>query len=434
MTVLDAGWSEARLRGLQDKNNCFLQEWRHKQLKKFLLMGFPDRKIENWKYTDVTQIASQTFSFDRIADDIGFNIEDFIIEGTHRMVFINGYFVPALSTLTKLIPKVQLASLKAILKEKRGKIRITDNLSSQTAFSLLNGSLFRDGMFLYVPKNFQLEEPIHLLYLMKPNFPLSMTQTRHLIFLDENANASFIEEYRGVSSTMTYFNNIVTQIKVGDSANLVLYKLQEENSFSFHIANTQINQAQNSQVTACHFLLGGALGREDLHCALKGHGASCRLLGLYHPQNTQHIDSHTCVDHRVSECESQQLYKGIIGDDSKAVFNGKIFVHKGASKTIARQTNKNLIFSDKAEVNVKPEIEIYNDDVVCTHGATIGHLNDDTLFYLCSRGIDRIAAKHLLTCAFSSEIVEKLPHRIITEHLYARFTKKLGVMLSGALS
>ena len=419
MKVLSEGWSETCLKRLQNRNSNALQTWQHKQLKTFLLKGFPNDKIENWKYTDITPIASQTFLFGKVTNC---DIAGFILEGTHRIVFINGHFTQTLSNLMHLPSEVQLTSLKAALKENRKEI-IDEIPRYQTPFSLLNDGLFQDGMFLRIPKNCQLKQPIHLLYLMKPDIPFSMTQTRHLIFLGENASATLLEEYHGIYST-TYFNNIVTQINVGTSANLVFYKLQEENESSFHIANTQISQARSSKVTSCHFSLGGALGREDLNYALEGHEASCQLLGLYHLKSGQHIDNHTRIDHSVSGCKSQQIYKGIINGKSRAVFNGKIFVHPEAKKTIAYQINKNLVFSNKAEINTKPELEIYNDDVRCTHGATVGQLNDEALFYLRSRGICKTTAEHLLACAFASEIIEKLPHKAIAERIHERIIKR----------
>lgn len=423
MRVLSEGWSESRLKKLQSQNRESLQIWQREQLKAFLLTGFPNSKIENWKYTDVTPIASQTFSFGELVDC---DISSFIMRDVHRMVFINGHFAPTLSNLTHLPREVQLTSLKMALKKNRKQI-LCEIPSYQTPFSLLNDSLFQDGMFLRVPKNCQLEKPIHILYLMKPNFSFAMTQTRHLIFLGENANAALLEEYYGIHP-ITYFNNIVTQINVGASANLVFYKLQEENDYSFHIANTQIRQARNSQVTTCHISLGGVLGREDLNYALEGHNASCQSLGFYHSKGVQHIDNHTRIDHSIDGCASQQIYKGIISDKSRAVFNGKIFVHPEAKKTIAHQINKNLVFSNEAEVNAKPELEIYNDDVNCTHGATVGQLNKESLFYLRSRGIDRATAEQMLGCGFASEIIEKLPHNIIAERIHQRIIKHLALL------
>lgn len=424
MRTLGEGWSESRLKKLQSQNGKSLQTWQREQLQAFLLTGFPNAKIENWKYTDVTPIASQTFSL--VGESVDCNIANFIMRDFHRIVFINGHFAPTLSNLTGLPDEVQLTSLKTVLKKNRKQL-LWEMPKHQTPFSLLNDSLFQDGMFLCVPKNCQLEKPIHLLYVMKPNCSFTMTQTRHLIFLGKNSNTVLLEEYHGIHP-ITYFNNIVTQINVGSSANLVFYKLQEENDYSFHIANTRIYQARNSQVTTCHISLGGILGREDLNYALEGHNASCQLLGFYHSKDGQHIDNHTRIDHSIDGCTSQQIYKGIISGKSRAVFNGKIFVHPKAKKTIAHQINKNLVFSNEAEINTKPELEIYNDDVKCTHGATVGQLNEESLFYLRSRGINRATAEQMLSCGFAGEIIEKLPHKSIAERMYQRIIKHLALL------
>ncbi|MFW0017133.1 MAG: Fe-S cluster assembly protein SufD [Coxiella endosymbiont of Dermacentor nuttalli] len=424
MKALSKGWSEFCSKRLKNRNSTSLKMWQCERLKMFLLTGFPDYKLENWRYTDITPIASRTFSFEEITDC---DIASFAMEDTHRIVFINGHFAQTLSNLIHLPPGVQLTSLMAT-ELKENEREIMNNITSyQTPFSLLNDGLFQDGIFLRVSKNCQLKKPIHLLYLMKSNFPFKMTQTRHLIFLEENSSITLLEEYQGICST-TYFNNIVTQINVGASASLVLYKLQEENDSSFHIANTQISQARGSKVTSCCFSLGGAIGREDLNYALEGHEASCQLLGFYHLKGEQHIDNHTRVDHNVSRCTSQQIYKGIISDKSRAVFNGKILVHPKAEKTVAHQINKNLMFSDEAEVNTKPELEIYNNDVKCTHGATVGQLDNEVLFYLRSRGIGRSKAEYLLAYAFASEIVKKLPHKVIANRIHQRIKKRLALL------
>lgn len=422
MRKLSDGWSEAHLKMLQSQTNNFLRIWKRRRLKKFLLTGFPNGKVENWKYTDITPIASQTFSFGEVVDC---DISRFVMEDTYRIVFINGHFISRLSNLVQLPDEIRLMSLKAVLKDKKN--MIGDMMSCQTPFSLLNDSLFQDGMFLHVPKNCHLEKPIHLLYLMKPNFQFTMTQTRHLIFIEENANVTLFEEYEGLCCN-TYFNNIVTQINVGACANLSFYKLQGENDNSFHISNTEIRQSRNSQVLSCHVSLGGAISREDLNYFLEGHNASCHLLGFYYSKGRSHVDNHTRIDHAISGCVSQQTYKGIISDKSRAVFNGKILVRPEAEKTTAHQINKNLVFSKESEVDTKPELEIYNDDVNCTHGASVGQLNDEALFYFRSRGIDLSVAEHLLACAFASEIIEKLPNKLISERIHKRIIKCLALM------
>lgn len=412
-------WNETYLKSLQDLNHDQLCAWRAERLDAFLSQGFPNRKVENWKYTNVTEIEKQSFSFDEPVDC---DISNFILDDVHRVVFVNGHFSSALSDLSQLPAEVLLSSLKMAQDEMLK--NLINETSYETPFSLLNDSCFQDGLFLYVPKNCQLEKPIHLIYLTKPTRSLMMSQTRYLIIIEEKAKAIIFEDYQGAND-ITYFNNLVTQVHTKASANLHLYKLQQEGNEAFHIANTVIHQARDSQVMSCHVAMGGSLSRDDLNYSLDESGASCRLFGFYHLKGNHHIDNHSRIDHRVSRCISQQNYKGIVADRSRAVFNGKIVVHPNAGQTGARQTNKNLLLSTEAEVDTKPELEIYNDDVKCTHGATVGQLNDEALFYLQSRGIDRVAAEHMLACAFANEIVEALPHPLIAECIQKSITQWL---------
>ncbi|MFW0072779.1 MAG: Fe-S cluster assembly protein SufD [Coxiella-like endosymbiont] len=413
-------WNKTYLKSLQSFHDDQLCIWQAERLDVFLSQGFPHSKIEDWKYTDVSEIEKQSFSFDESVDC---DISNFILDDVHRVVFINGHFSSASSDLSQLPPEVLLSSLKMTQYET---IKNLINESHyETPFSLLNDSFFQDGIFLHVPKNCQIEKPIHLIYLTKPTQPLMMSQTRHLIVIEEKAKAIIFEDYQGAND-ITYFNNLVTQVHTKASANLYLYKLQQEGDSAFHIASTTIHQAQDSQVMSCHVAMGGSLSRDDLNYSLDESGASCQLFGFYHLKGNHHIDNHSCIDHRVSRCMSQQNYKGIVADRSRAVFNGKIVVHPNAGQTKAYQTNKNLLLSTEAEVDTKPELEIYNNDVKCTHGATVGQLNDETLFYLQSRGIDRVAAEHILTCAFANEIIEVLPHPLVSKYVQKSVNHRLA--------
>ncbi|ABS76820.1 Fe-S cluster assembly protein SufD [Coxiella burnetii] len=412
-------WNESALRALQNQNSQW-HPWQKEQLKTFLLHGFPHRKVENWKYTNVTPIAEQAFSFGENTDA---DIADFILPDAYRLVFINGHFAPRLSDLSGLPSAVQMTSLKNIQRDIQNELAIKKDY--QTAFSLMNDALFQDGLFLQVPKDCYLEKPIHLIHLSKPTASLTMSQIRHVILLEENAKAVIFEEYQGTNG-VAYFNNVVTQIKVNSAAHLELYKLQQEGDRAFHIANTSIHQNRHSQVTSGHIAMGSELSRDDLNYSLDEAGASCQLLGFYYLNDGCHVDNHTRIDHRVSHCTSQQNYKGILADKSRAVFNGKIIVQPNAKQTSAHQTNKNLILSSDAEVDTKPELEIYNDDVKCTHGATVGQLNEEAIFYLQSRGINRGAAEHLLTCAFANEVVEMLPNKVIADRIQQLVTDRLA--------
>ena len=412
-------WNESALSALQNQNSQWYL-WQKEQLKTFLLQGFPHRKIENWKYTNVGSIAEQAFSF---AEKTDAKIANFILTDAYRIVFVNGHFVPRLSNLLGLPSEVQLTSLKNIQRDIQTELTVKEDY--QTAFSLMNDALFQDGLFLQVPKNCCLEKPIHLLHLSKPTALPTMSQIRHVILLEANAKAVVFEEYHGTNG-VAYFNNVVTQIKVNSAAHLELYKSQQEGDRAFHIANTSVYQKRHSQVTSGHIAMGSELSRNDLNYSLDGAGAFCQLLGFYCLNDGCHVDNHTRIDHRVAHCSSQQNYKGILAGKSRAVFNGKIIVQPNAKQTTAHQTNKNLILSPEAEVDTKPELEIYNDDVKCTHGATVGQLNEEAIFYLQSRGINRAAAEDLLTCAFANEVVEMLPNKVIADRIQQLVTDRLG--------
>ena len=403
-------WNESSLQALQNQDSPWYP-WQKEQLKTFLLNGFPDRKVESWKYTNVSCISEQVFSFNKRTNA---NISRFILDNLYRVVFINGYFEPKLSNLSELPSEIQLTSIRNIQENIENKLTTKDY---QTPFSLMNDALFQDGLFLRVPKDCHLEKPLHLIYLSESAIPLSMSQTRNIIFLEENAKAVIFEEYHGMNDVV-YFNNMVTQIDVKMAAHLEFYKLQQEGNHAFHIANTSIHQDRHSQVTSCYVTLGGKMSRDDLNYSLDKVNASCQLLGFYYARNGCHVDNHTLTDHRAPHCGSQQHYRGILVDKSRAVFNGKIIVHPYAKKTTAHQTNKNLILSSDAEIDTKPELEIYNDDVKCTHSATVGNLNKEVIFYLQSRGINRSTAENLLTYAFANEVVEMLPNKLIADCIY----------------
>jgi Fe-S cluster assembly protein SufD len=273
-----------------------------------------------------------------------------------------------------------------------------------------------DGLFLYVPKNVKIEKPIQCLFISTQEFQDSMQHLRNLIIVEENSQVTLFETY--VSETeKKYFNNIVTQIYLGNHSQINYYKYQQESENGYHIANTQIHQQANSCVNSFHFSLGSQLAREDLAVSLNQSGAECALYGLYLLDNRQHIDHHTRIDHHVSNCTSYELYKGILAAQSVGVFNGKIIVHPQAQRSNAQLVNQNLLLAKTAEINTKPELEIYADDVKCSHGATVGQIDDESLFYLRSRGIEEQTAQNILTYAFASEVINQIKDFKIKEYI-----------------
>ena len=278
------------------------------------------------------------------------------------------------------------------------------------------------GIFIYIPKNIILKKPIHFSYQTLGQTAL-MSHPRHLILLEENSQCTVVEEYAGDGSD--YFNNIVTQIIVQSNAAMTHFKLQNESLSAQHIANTLFNQSADSTVSSYVVSMGAKLSRDNLSFNFEGQGASTHLYGLYLPLGNQHIDHHTLVDHLMPNCFSQQDYKGIIAEKGRAVFNGKVIVHPDAQKTAAYQNNKNLLLSQHAEIDTKPELEIYADDVKCNHGATVGQLDEKALFYLRSRGISEVEARRILIKAFAEELFSTISQPEIAQYIHCQVEAKL---------
>jgi Fe-S cluster assembly protein SufD len=412
--IVNEAWHENNLMALP-VSPASLYVWKTQQLRQFIARGFPHRKIENWKYTNVSAIAKQAFT---LASSAGqrTDLQQLMLENAHVIVFINGQYSAQLSQINDLPPGVKLTELKLVIDQDQWQQKLSIDETYQTSFSLLNDGLFTNGLFLYLSPGVHVERPIQLIYFTDMNAKQAMTHTRHLIIAAKDSQAVIVEEYVGVNE-ITYFNNIVTQVEADENANLQLYKLQREGDNAFHIANTIIQQQQNSSVASYHLSVGGKLVRDDLNYSLQQKNAACQLLGFYQLRDEQHIDNHTRIDHRMPQCTSQQNYKGIVDDNAHAVFNGKIIVHVGAAKTNAMQSNKNLLLAKTAAVDTKPELEIYADDVRCTHGATVGQLDPQALFYLRSRGIEQSAAIKMLTAAFAQEFLAAIPHAVIAHKM-----------------
>lgn len=411
--IIHEAWNYASLSQWQRTPVARLRDWQLQQLVAFHSVGFPHRKVENWKYTNIAPIAKQAFG---IAETkIVENVDHLKIEHAHAIVFVNGYFCKALSHLPMGVELSDINNDENLMIEK----------NYQTPFSLINDGLFSNAWCLRIAKGLILEQPIQLIYVTDKAAAQTMSHPRLLVCIEENAYAVMVEEYVGDDETV-YFNNVVNQVEVKANAHLQWYKLQREGCSGFHVANTIIQQHADSIVKHYSIAIGGVLARDDLNYELVGKNAQCELMGFYHLKNNQLIDHHTRVDHKASHCLSRQNYKGIVDDQAKAVFNGKIKVHEKAEKTQAYQTNKNILMAKTAEVNTKPELEIYADDVKCTHGATVGQLDEEALFYLRSRGVEKSLAEKMLTMAFSSEIIEAIPHKGIAEKIKTYLSSHYG--------
>lgn len=379
---------------------------------RFAALGFPTTRDEEWKYTSVAPIARATFRLATPEDGRSLTPDTPLPLGDVtrcRLVFINGVFAPRLSVVEGLPDGVVVGSLSAMAQEAEAVERHLARYArwDDRAFVALNTALMTDGAFLYLPRGAVVEEPIHFLFLSIARAEPLVTYPRALIVAEETSQATIVESYVGEPGAV-YFTNAVTEIVLAEGAVLDHYRVQRESAAAFHIATQQVYQSRSSTFTTHSVQLGGGLVRNDINAVLDGPGGECTLNGLYVVDGHRHVDNHTAIDHAQPHCNSHELYKGILDGHGTAVFNGKIYVRQGAQKTDAKQTNQNLLLSEDATINTKPQLEIFADDVRCTHGATVGQLDRDALFYLRSRGIGVEAARALLTHAFATDILSRV--------------------------
>ncbi|MGH7775468.1 MAG: Fe-S cluster assembly protein SufD [Candidatus Binatia bacterium] len=408
------------------------QSWIHRirkeAISRFAELGFPTTRDEEWKYTNVAPIVKVPFKPANF--EINGLTADTVLRATfgeltcNRLVFVNGHYSQELSSLRPLPEGVRLGSLVAALNADATGVEphLARYASYQDqAMVALNTAFMEDGAFVYVPQGRVVGEPIYVLFVSTVHGKATVSYPRNLVVMGHDTQATIVESYVGLENNV-YFTNAVTEIVLGENAVIDHYKLQRESVEAFHIATLQAHLDRSSNFSSHSIALGGALVRNDVNVALEGEGIECTLNGLYMVTGRQHVDNHTRIDHVKPHCSSRELYKGVLDGKSRGVFNGKIYVHKPAQKTDAKQTNKNLLLSEDALINTKPQLEIYADDVKCTHGSTIGQLDQDAIFYLRSRGVGLEAARSLLTYAFASDIIGRIklePIRGQLDHLLA---------------
>jgi Fe-S cluster assembly protein SufD len=292
----------------------------------------------------------------------------------------------------------------------------------------LNTAFIASGAFIFIPAGVEVESPVHLLFLSDGRDASVVSFPRVLIVAESGSKATVIESYSGVAEG-AYFTNAVVEINLADGARLNHYKVQRESAEAFHVATTQATLGSASSFNSTTITLGARLSRHDINVVLDHEGAECRVDGLYLVGESQHTDTHSLIDHRQPHCTSHQLYKGILDGKSRAVFNGKVFVREGAQQTDAKQTNRNLLLSNEARVDTKPQLEIFADDVKCAHGATVGQLEEEELFYLISRGLNPDLARNLLTYGFAEEVIEKIKVESIKAQLDEAVLNRLHAKL-----
>ncbi|MCH7666227.1 MAG: Fe-S cluster assembly protein SufD [Acidobacteria bacterium] len=387
-------------------------------------LGFPNRKLEEWRSTDVRAIATTTFSFEPSAELVSeADCARFRYDNTHELVFVNGAFRSDLSRLQELPDGVIISSLEQgwrehpeLIEPHLGRHAKFDN----HAFVALNTALHENGVFVFFPRNAVVETPIHILHLGRGGDSPVASFPRNLFVAEENSQGRIIEQFATAGDTDTggnHFTCPVTEVVLAQNAVVDHYKLQRESTDAFHMATFQIYLGRSSNFSSHSISWGGGLVRNDVNAVLGGEGCEATLNGLYMVGGTQLVDNHMRVDHVAPHCDSHELFKGVLEGHARAVFNGRIFVHKGAQKTDAKQTNRNLLLSPTALVHSNPQLEIFADDVRCTHGSTVGRLDELGIFYLRSRGIGEEAARSLLTYAFCADIVQRIKDKSVRRDL-----------------
>ena len=403
--------------------NDRIQKQRQSAIELFRQKGFPTTRQENWKYTDVRTITRHTFStivhpeIEPAAQELA-KIK-FTELDCHELVIFNGQYAPDHSRTGALPEGVIVCDLPQALGHYDELLTqyiaryADDNVS---AFTALNTAFIQNGCFIYVPDNAVIDKPINILYLSGMVSNKLATLPHNVIVLGKNAEATVIESYIGLDES-NYFTNTVTEASLAFGSRLSHYKIQQESRNSYHIGSFYVCQEKDSYCESHSISLGASLARNDIHAQLNAEGAEIILNGLYMADGKQHIDNHTRIDHLQPNTRSVEHYRGILNDSARGVFNGKVVVHQDAQKTDAQQSNANLLLSDNAEVDTKPELEIYADDVKCAHGATVGQLDQNMLFYLRSRAIEEETAKSLLCFAFADEVIKQIRFKHIRDRL-----------------
>ena len=409
---------------------------RDRGFERFSTLGFPTTKLESWRFTNVAPIASTNFALAEPAEVAPSAVAPYELHGmaSAQVVVVNGRFASDLSRQEGLPPRVEIRSLADVLTDTPG------SLASQLgelanfedrAFTALNTALLDDGVVVRIPDYTIVETPIHLLFVTTPESD-RMTHPRVLIVAGEGSQVRVVESYAGLGDAR-YFTNAVTEIIGGQNAVIDHYKLLRESREAFHIGSMHVTLARSANFTSHAITFGGAIVRNDVDVNLGGEGVECTLNGLYLATGHRLVDNHTTIRHTQPHCNSHELYKGIVDDQAHAVFNGKIIVFIDAQKSDAKQTNKTLLLSEDAQINTKPELEIFADDVRCTHGATVGQLDEDAIFYLQARGLAREQARSVLIHAFASDLLNRIGIEPIRAQLDALLLQQLPGFVGGGI-
>ena len=411
----------------------WLELVRSSAMDRFEQLGFPSVREEEWKYTNLATLAKE--SFVPVTSAIQLQIGDVSrfaypeTRGAH-LVVVDGFLRDDLSETTALEHVVATDLFSAVADARYNKL-IRKYLARNAGYhnnglTALNTAFLQSGVFVCIPKNVKLEKPLQITFIggtaNSANFP------RVLVVAEENSSATLIENFVSIGE-QRYFSNAIAEIVLRDGAQLEHYRLQRDSKKAFHVSTTSAELGRASRYNTTSINLGAQLSRHDVSVVMDHEGAETSVDGLYMVDSDQHADTHSVIDHKQPHCTSHQLYKGILDGNARAVFNGKIFVREGAQKTDARQTNKNLLLSEKARVDTKPQLEIYADDVKCAHGAAVGQIEPEELFYLETRGIGPELGRSLLTYGFAEEVIARIKLESIRAELDQIVLKQLHASL-----
>jgi Fe-S cluster assembly protein SufD len=416
-----AGYLEAytQLRAeRQDREPVWMQQLREDGWQRFSAKGFPTTHDEDWRFTNLAAVAKTPFR--RVArgdaSHLAGELEAFrLSDAACRLVFVNGHFAPELSDVSNPPKGLEWCALKRAVDcgiESCAPGGIEQHLGRyadvrRDVFAALNTALWDDGAYLRIRRGAAIDRPVHLLYVSAGSCREIMTHPRTVIVAEEQSQGSVVEDYVSIGGESA-FSNAVTELVAGDGAVVSHYLIERENLASFNVSTLRIEQARSANVSSHSILLGGGLVRNNVHPVLAGEGAECLINGLFVGAGRQHLDNYMMVEHAQPQGASRQFYNGILAGEARGVFHGRIVVHKDAQKTDAKQTNRNLLLSDSARIDTKPQLEIHADDVKCTHGATIGQIEEEQLFYLRSRGFPEKEARNLLLYAFAAECLDRM--------------------------
>jgi Fe-S cluster assembly protein SufD len=407
----------------------WLELVRNGAMDRFEQLGFPPVREEDWKYTNLAVLAKESF-VPAVQDSVHRDVSQFAYpetEGAH-LVVVNGFLREDLSQKSGLGEAVAVDLFSAVADARYNKI-IRKYLARNAGYhnnglTALNTAFLQSGVFVWIPKNVKVERPLQITFVAEghqsANFP------RVLVVAEENSSATLIESFVGEGQ---YFTNATVEVELKDGAHLSHYRLQRESKNAFHTSTTSAELGRASRYDTTSINLGAQLSRHDISVVMDHEGAETSVDGLYIVDSDQHTDTHSVIDHKQPHCSSHQLYKGILDGNGRAVFNGKIFVREGAQKTDAMQTNKNLLLSERARIDTKPQLEIYADDVKCAHGAAIGQIDPEELFYLETRGIGPELGRNLLTYGFAEEVIAKIKIESIRSELDEAVLQQLHTSL-----